>query len=65
MEGAIAHIVIRFASGAVELKLLGLLLREGVHDLLELNGLCILSEFPHFDGSLVEDTVVVGHNLRI
>ena len=65
LESAVADVVARFASGAVELKLLGLLLRQGVHDVLELEGLCILHEFPDLDSSLVDDTVVVGHNLWV
>ena len=65
LESAVADVVVRFASGAVHLKFLCLLLRQGVHDVLELKGLRILHEFPHFDGSLVEHTVVVGHNLKV
>ena len=63
-KSAFAAVVTRLASFTVELQLPVLLLRQGVHDLLQLQELCILLELPHFDGSLVLDAVVVCYNLQ-
>ena len=64
-EGALADVVVRLASGAVVVKLLGLLLGEGVHDGLQLDGPGVLDKLPHLDSCLVQDAVVVGDHLRM
>ena len=64
-EGAVTDVIVRFASGAVVAQLLGLLLDQGVHDVLQLHRPGIVDKFPHLNSCLVPDAVVVGYNLRV